>query len=521
MAIGDLDGDLASTYEAQRKRQPSYDLASLPVGPVGRASQQLSTLPAQAPVIPPAAFGGAVAPVTPQPPSLGSLPVTSPANPFRSTGIGGGAAGGNIVARTGVDGVPEFTNASGAQQQAASLSSISAAPRSRSLDASANSLASIGDGQGIFSQSQAGDAALAGQRFSRAADIRQDTRNQQRLDRALANQASLNNLTVVRDSSRPITRDDLIRDEQDMAQRQAGLDQVGLAQGVIAGTQGQRMGDMQLRQASRLEDIQARAYSPGATQADRDALIAAQDPTGEKRANVSLAAARAEQARAAAAKDNAEATGVSPAAKERSQLNQLEIAKRTSEATTSAQTAQTQREGSIDIARRARDLAQAIPSNPSFNSITGTVDSMTPTLVGSSQDLVNQASQLQTLLTADNLKLMTGVLTDKDIAFLTQIGSGLNVTKNGINGSEAGARKTLSDITGRLTQKIDDYEKGGTARTGQAVIAAPGSPAAPQASSGTQSAPATTSGGPSIGQVVQGYQFQGGDPSVPGSWRRI
>ncbi len=514
MATGDINGDLPQTYEQRRQRQTAYDITNFPVGPVGRASQQLAAAPAAVPQVAPslatipvaaAPSGSVVAPVSPQQPAgLNSIPAMSTSNPFRSTGIGGGAAGGVIVARQAPNGSPEFTNLPGAQAQAASLANISPAAPAR------GSLSKLGDGVGTFSQGQSGDAALSTQRFSRAADIRQDTRNQQRLDRALANQASLDNISVVRDSSRPIIRDDVRRATLDQETRAASLDQIGLAQGVIAGTQAQRAAGAQARQASRLEDIQARAYAPNATASDRDALSAVMDPTGEKRAAVTLSQARADQARAAAAKDNADASGATPEARQRAELNRLEIEKRTTDAATAAQTTATQKQGSIDIARRARDLAQAIPTDPRFSDITGTVNSRTPTFNGASQDLINRTNQLQTLLTADNLKLMSGVLTDRDITFLTQIGSGLNVSDNGINGSEVGTRKTLDDITSRLTQKIADYEKANPAPTSTAA----GATAATAAQPATKSVPA-------VGQVQGGYVFQGGDPASPASWRKI
>jgi hypothetical protein len=516
MATGDINGDLPQTYEQRRQRQTAYDITNFPVGPVGRASQQLATSPVAPPQALPslasvpvsAAAVPAATPVSagqinaPQPAGLNSLPVTSSANPFRNTGIGGGAPGGAIVARSGANGTAEFTNLPGAQAQAATLANLSP------LASGTGSLSTLGDGVGTFSQGQSGDAALANQRFSRAADIRRDTRNQQRLDSALANQASLDNITVVRDSSRPITRDDVRRASLDQEKRAASLDQIGLAQGVISGTQAQRAVGAQARQALRLEDIQARAYAPNATASDRDALTAVMDPTGEKRAAVTLSQAKSDQARAAAAKDNAVASGATPDAQQEAELKRLEIQKRTNDATTAAQTVATQKQGSIDIARRARDLAQAIPTDPRFSDITGTVNSRTPTLNGASQDLINRTNQLQTLLTADNLKLMSGVLTDRDITFLTQIGSGLNVTDNGINGSEVGTRKTLDDITSRLTQKIADYEK---------------SNPAPATASGAQASTAQPSqaSGPTVGQVQGGYVFQGGDPASPASWRKI
>lgn len=473
MAIGDLDGDLQSTYKARDPRRQA-SLNSLPAGPVGRASQQLTSLSA-API--------ATQPVQPiaQPASLGEIPVVSAQNPFRQTGIGGSAQGGQIVGRQAGASSPEFTNFAGAQQQAAGLGSIQPAPSPQTPSQGAQTLASLGDfgnignGIGTFSQSQQGDAALAAGRFQRAADIRQDTRNQQRLDRALANQASLDNFTVVRDSSRPLTRDDLVRDAQAQQDRQNGLETIGMAQGMISGTQAARSGAQQLRQAARLEDLQSRAYSPMATDQDRAALTQAMDPTGEKRAAVGLAQARADQATAAAAKDRAEASGESPKAQQEATLRQLDIDKRQTEAAQKALDTTEQKTKSIDIAKEARDLAASISADQSFGSITGPINARTPTLSGSSQDLVNKAGRLQSLLTLDNLKLMTGVLTDKDIEFLGRIGSGLNITENGIKGSEAGTRARLNDISTKLGEKIGAYEKSNPA-------AAQTSPAGAQAS---------------------------------------
>jgi hypothetical protein len=244
---------------------------------------------------------------------------------------------------------------------------------------------------------------------------------------------------------------------------------VDLAQAGIDTQQNRQVAGQQLRQSQRLEDIMTAAQSPAATPEQIQAARRATDPDGTKAAALQLTQAKTQEAQGNAAKLAAEASGNTPDAKQKAekakqdaQLAQLEIQRRQTEVSQQAQTAATQKTSSLDIAKRARDLAKTIGSDSQFSKITGTIDSMTPTFFGDNQDLINQASQLQTLLTADNLKLMSGVLTDKDIAFLTQIGSGLNVTKNGINGSEEGVKKILDQITGRLNAKIDDSESGNT-----------------------------------------------------------
>ena len=77
-----------------------------------------------------------------------------------------------------------------------------------------------------------------------------------------------------------------------------------------------------------------------------------------------------------------------------------------------------------------------------------------PTLRGTTQDLINDAERLQSLLTVDNLKLMTGVLTDRDIRLLTNIASGLRVEDEGIYGSVPGVKKRLAEIATKLVDGL-------------------------------------------------------------------
>jgi hypothetical protein len=372
------------------------------------------------------------------------------------------------------DALPGYTSSvsppSPATQQGANLANAWQGGSSSGPDfAALGSAANVGDGVGTFSQANQGDAQLAMSRFQKAADLRESYKAQDRLAQAQGEKWQADHTNVVHDSSRPITARELKTDAAyDQMRRGANLN-VDLAQAGIDTQQNRQVAGQQLRQSQRLEDIMTAAQSPAATPEQIQAARRATDPDGTKAAALQLTQAKTQEAQGNAAKLAAEASGNTPDAKQKAekakqdaQLAQLEIQRRQTEVSQQAQTAATQKTSSLDIAKRARDLAKTIGSDSQFSKITGTIDSMTPTFFGDNQDLINQASQLQTLLTADNLKLMSGVLTDKDIAFLTQIGSGLNVTKNGINGSEEGVKKILDQITGRLNAKIDDSESGNT-----------------------------------------------------------
>lgn len=115
---------------------------------------------------------------------------------------------------------------------------------------------------------------------------------------------------------------------------------------------------------------------------------------------------------------------------------------------------QQQKQMSLGYAAEAATLAREIASDDSLGNITGSISSRIPTFQDSSQDLINKASRLQSLLTQDNLKLMSGVLTDRDITFLGNIASGLNITENGIKGSTEGVKKRLNAIASKLDAKL-------------------------------------------------------------------
>lgn len=105
---------------------------------------------------------------------------------------------------------------------------------------------------------------------------------------------------------------------------------------------------------------------------------------------------------------------------------------------------------SSGIALEASALAREIAEDSSLPNVTGTVTTMLPVVRGESQDLINKAQRLESMLTYENLSLMSGVLTDRDIQFLGRLASGLGVSDGGIKGSTEGVRKRLLDIANKI-----------------------------------------------------------------------
>jgi hypothetical protein len=115
--------------------------------------------------------------------------------------------------------------------------------------------------------------------------------------------------------------------------------------------------------------------------------------------------------------------------------------------------AETQKQKAMQASQEALALTKSLANNANLGSVTG-IAAMTPTFNPESQDIINQANQLLALLTADNLKLMSGVLSETDIKMLRDLSSGLNVSEKGIKGSEQAVRARLSDISQKLEKSI-------------------------------------------------------------------
>lgn len=124
----------------------------------------------------------------------------------------------------------------------------------------------------------------------------------------------------------------------------------------------------------------------------------------------------------------------------------------------------------VDFSNEVYDLATSIANDPQLSDITGPVNTRLPTLSGKSQDLINKAERLESMLTKENLGLMSGVLTDKDIQMLRSISSGINVTDGGIKGSYEGTKKRLTQIA----EKIQSASGGATKPTGNSFTSSSG-----------------------------------------------
>ncbi len=127
----------------------------------------------------------------------------------------------------------------------------------------------------------------------------------------------------------------------------------------------------------------------------------------------------------------------------------------------------------IDLSRQTAQLAKEIASSKNLDQVTG-VGAMVPTINPESQDLILKAERLISLLTADNLKLMSGVLTDKDIQMLQTLSSGMRVTDKGILGSAPAIRKRLTEIADGIEKKLgvkaEDTESKTDSRDDAAIL---------------------------------------------------
>lgn len=132
------------------------------------------------------------------------------------------------------------------------------------------------------------------------------------------------------------------------------------------------------------------------------------------------------------------------------------------EAEASSAEAVKQRERAV---QQTKDTIQVVNDllGADLGSITGTMARM-PTYSPESMDLVAAARRLESLLTAENLGLMSGVLSETDLKVIKDIGSGLNVTDNGIQMSEAGARRRLEQIRDKLQARLEGASGGDTAK---------------------------------------------------------
>lgn len=90
-------------------------------------------------------------------------------------------------------------------------------------------------------------------------------------------------------------------------------------------------------------------------------------------------------------------------------------------------------------------VAQGLLDDPSLGSAVGPISSRLPTLRGGTADFEANLAHLKSLMTLDNLKLLKGSMSDKDVAFIQSAASALNA-----NMSEEGFKKELKKIIDKV-----------------------------------------------------------------------
>ena len=95
-----------------------------------------------------------------------------------------------------------------------------------------------------------------------------------------------------------------------------------------------------------------------------------------------------------------------------------------------------------DVMRLAQELQSHKGLDSSVGSLQGSAAGQFLTVDSDSQDFINKHDQLKSILTADNLDLMSGVLSESDVKILSNIaGGGLQ-----LRGSEAAYRAELAKL---------------------------------------------------------------------------
>ena len=148
---------------------------------------------------------------------------------------------------------------------------------------------------------------------------------------------------------------------------------------------------------------------------------------------------------------------VKQAANETNDLKRQELQLKVDASQQALQDKQSQVQKGKDMSYEAVQLARSIADNPQLNVVTGSIQGRLPKFEGASLDIINQAQQLQSMLTAENLGLLKGAMSDKDIAFLKSMSSGLNVGDNGIKGSYGATKARLKGIADKLERGLGGY----------------------------------------------------------------
>jgi hypothetical protein len=213
---------------AEKQTQLATQTQALRDARNGAQSPALSSLPAQRPE--PVQNQTSAGTVAPAPTSSPNLPR------WNKTGVDADRQGGEIATRTGVDGVPEFSN-------------------EQSAVAGAQELPRLGVGRGAFSQAEPGDAQLAYDRNERAIAERDKMIDISR--RGEIGEGG-GRVTVVADSSRAPTMGEIWRNRQEGRQAQTEALRAQTEQGSALASQ--RVATEQLQQQQLRQQIEGGRY---------------------------------------------------------------------------------------------------------------------------------------------------------------------------------------------------------------------------------------------------------------------
>lgn len=507
------------------QRQTSFNQTNLP--PQYANPQSLSSL-APTGVLPTATSQQYPAPAQQRANDLrsmgpGDTPLAAPTasldQAYRPTGVGQGASA--IAGRISADGTAEFSNAPADLASAAGLARLNTTPQQASgapvsladlmpgsgaapsMNADLASLGSarnLGDGIGTFSQAAPGDAALSLARFGRANDIRRAGRDQDRADLANARLAQADQLTVVGDSSQPVTRRDVLNAQNDQQKRQNLADAATGAQGVIDTRRQGQAADQQQRQAQRLEDLAVAATGPNATAETQNRLFAATDPKGYAQ--------------------NQREAPLKALELQNKQLDNTRLQQQIDTANSTQQ--QSAQEKARTQAGQVATIDQALNS---VDSLLGTkVDPKNPAGARTDEDpglasAVGLSSILPTRPGSDAANFEARLDTLKAQSFLPQV-----ALLKGAGALSDAEGKKLSDSIGALSPKMseDAFRKSlSEIRTTFAASRERIGGATPAATTQqpVTTQPRSSASAPAVGTVQQGYVFLGGDPASQASWR--
>ncbi len=117
----------------------------------------------------------------------------------------------------------------------------------------------------------------------------------------------------------------------------------------------------------------------------------------------------------------------------------------------------------LDLSQQTVKLAREIASSPQLGAVTG-IMAETKTFSPESRDVILKAQQLVAMMTSENMKLMSGVLTQPDMELLQTLSTGMRVDDKGIKGSTEAVKTQLTNIANKIEKTL--AEKAGGAKSG-------------------------------------------------------